>query len=237
MAQSVSRSTLNTIITVLATLLVLAVAYIGYGRYAERKLPTREEDGSAVTKLITARLSGSSELEVAELSGIIQSSAQDVRGFGMLKSDQIIKAPYSVGYFVDVSKIGPQDVEWVKDRHLLIVNAPDVTVGKPNIDEGARTMVRTEGLLVTRGASENLSQRTSASAEASAAREAQSPERIAQAREYARKAIARFLSVPLNRTGQGDTRIVVTFPSERASADGERWDVTKPIDEVLANRS
>ncbi|MFV0624804.1 DUF4230 domain-containing protein [Sphingomonas sp. ac-8] len=228
---------------VLRTLLALVLgvgltlgAVAIYQRYTEEYVVTEEEDGTAVTRLVTARLSGAATLKVAELSGTLQSTATDVRGYGMLKSNQVIKAPFSVDYFVDVSRIGPSDLQWSESTRTLVIDAPDVTVGKPNVDEAQRTLVRTEGMFVTRAAGEELARRTSQAAQAKAQTEARSPERMAQAREKARTALARLLGAPLASVGYGDARVLVTFPGERRSQDRERWDVTAPVDEVLANR-
>jgi hypothetical protein len=217
-------------------LLIGLVMWIGWQRYDRDYVVTTQEDGSAVTRLIAARFTGASSLKVSELSGTIQSSAQDVRGFGWLRSDQVVKMPFSVDYFIDASKIGPGDLEWVEGSRTLIVNAPDVTAARPNVDEARRTLVRTGGLFVTRQAGEELSRRTSAYAQAKALAEARSPERMAQARENGRMALAGLLGAPLAKLGYGDARVVVTFPAERPARNSEHWDVTTPVDQVLANR-
>jgi len=195
-----------------------------------------EDDGSAVTKLVAERFAGASSLKVSELSGTIQSTAQDVRAFGWLKSDQVVKMPFSVDYFIDVSGIDAGDLEWNEKTRTLIINAPDVKPGRPNIDESRRTLVQTNGLFVTRKAGEELSRRTSLHAADRATKEANSPERMAQARDYGRAALGKLLGAPLGALGYGDARVVVTFPSERANRNPEQWDVTTPINEVLANR-
>ena len=163
----------------------------------------------------------------------IPGTAQDVRGFGLLKSDQVVKMPYSVDYFVDLSGLTARDLEWNAQTQTLIVNAPDVKPGKPNVDESRRTLVRTNGVFVTRQAGEELSRRASAHAQARAQASATSPERMAQAREYGRAAVAKIMAAPLGAMGYGDARVLVTFPPERRGDNRERWDVTTPINEVL----
>ncbi|MGC4251125.1 MAG: DUF4230 domain-containing protein [Sphingobium sp.] len=223
---------------VVALLVLIAAGAIlaGWQRYNRDYVVTVEEDGSAVTKLIAQRFAGASSLKVSELSGTIQSTAQDVRGFGWLKSDQVVKMPFSVDYFIDVSHIGPDDLEWNEKTRTLIVNAPDVKPARPNVDEAARTLVRTSGMFVTRQAAEELSRRTSAHAQGRAEKEARSPERMAQARDYGRAALGKLLGAPLGAIGYGDARVIVTFPPERANSNKEQWDVTTPINEVLANK-
>jgi len=208
------------------------LAWLVWSNYQERYTVTEEDNGTSITRLVSAKMSGVSQLKVATLNGTVQANAQDVRGFGLLKSEQIVKMPYSVGYYVDLSKLSEGDLEWVPDTRTLIVDAPDVTVEKPNIDEGARSLVRTDGLIVTREAAEALSKRTSAGASGKVAREAQSPERMAQAREAARSVVARTMRLPLDTLGYGDARVVVTFPQERRDAARDAVDVSRRPEDV-----
>ena len=223
---------------VIAFLLLCAglLGYLVWSNYTERYIVTEEEDGSAITRLISARMSGTSQLKVAELSGTVQANAEDVRGFGLLKSNQIVKMPYSVGYYVDLSRIGPDDLEWVEDSRTLIVNAPDISVEKANVDESRRSLVRTDGLIVTRQAAEQLSQRTSAGAQNKVAREAQSPQRMAQARELGKSVVARTMRLPLETLGYGDARVVVTYPIERTAPARDAVDVSRRPEDVLRDR-
>jgi hypothetical protein len=236
MATQLKPRFVRTLVALLVGAALTLGAVLFYQHYTENYVVTEEKDGTAVTRLITARLTGASTLKVAELSGTLQSTATDVRGMGMLKSNQVIKVPFSVDYFVDVSQIGPANIQWSEGSRTLIVDAPDVTVAKPNVDEAQRTLVRTQGVFVTRAAGETLARRTSQAAQTKAQAEARSPERMAQAREKARAALARLLGAPLESVGYGDARVLVTFPNERRARDDERWDVTAPVGEVLANR-
>lgn len=225
---------LRTLLTVAALAVIALVAWIAWDRYAETRLETLPDDGgSPVTQIVTARLAGTSALRVAELTGTVQATASDTRGLGLLRSDQTVKMPYSVGYFVDLSRLGAGDLEWNGATKTLIVDAPDVAPAPANTDEGRRTLIETSGLFVTRRAAETLSQRTSARATAVAERAANSPERMAQAREHGRAAIARLLGQPLAAAGLGDVRVVVTFPPERGNGNRERWDVSRSPAQVM----
>jgi hypothetical protein len=148
----------------------------------------------------------------------------------------VVKMPYSVDYFVDLSRLDARSLEWHPDTRTLIVDAPDVTVGKANTEEGQRTLVRTTGMFVTRRAAEELSRRTSQNAQAKAEQEAGSPERLAQAREHAKRAIAATMGAPLAAVRFTDARIVVTFPPERGLRDGARWDQSRNVRDVLDDR-
>lgn len=226
-------------LVIAATVAAFAVAglavMIGVDRYRERYAVTADAGADPVTRVVTARLSGASSLKVAALTGTVQSRATDIRGFGWLRSDQVVKMPYSVDYFVDAARIGPGEVEWDAKTRTLIVSAPDISVAPPNIDEGSRTMVQTTGVIVTRKASEALTRQVSRNAAARARTAAMAPERIAQAREMARAALANLLAAPLRTLGHGDARVIVTFPQERRRVDGERWDVSRSVEEVIGN--
>jgi hypothetical protein len=228
---------LQILVAAAALAVIAAAAWLSWDRYSDTRLETLPEEGGApVTQIVTARLTGTGTLKVAELSGIVQATASDIRGLGWLRSDQVVKMPYSVGYFVDLSKLGADDLQWDAQRKTLIVDAPDVTAAAANTDEGRRTLVETSGIFVTRAAGEALSQRTSVRAAAVAQKEATSPERMAQAREMGRQAVARLLAQPLAAAGLGDVRVVVTFPPERSARNRERWDMSKPVDQVMRER-
>ena len=235
MERHLRRDPLRWLIAVAAIAVALAAGLFVYGRVTDRYVETPAPNGGpGVSQIVSAKLTGMGKLEVAELTGTVQATASDIRGFGWLRSDQLVKMPYSVGYFVDVSKIGARNLTWDKQSQTLVVDAPDVTVAPPNTDEARRTLVKTTGLFVTRAAGEALARRSSLHAEAVAAHEAQSPERMAQAREHARHAIAALMAKPLAAAGFGKARIVVTFPPDRI--DDRRWDTTRSIPEVLANQ-
>lgn len=235
MAQGCVKPGLTRVLVSVAALAVIAlVAWIAWDRVAETRLETLPDDGgSPVTQVVTARLAGTSALKVAELTGTVQATASDTRGLGMLRSGQTVKMPYSVGYFVDLSGLRAGDLQWNAQTRTLIVDVPDVTAAPANTDEGRRTLVETSGVFVTRQAGETLSQRTSARATAVAEREAKSPERMAQARELGRTAIARLLAQPLAAAGLGNARVVVTFPPDRAGQSREQWDVSRSPGQVM----
>jgi hypothetical protein len=69
-----------------------------------------------------------------------------------------------------------------------------------------------------------------------AATEAAKPENVAAANEAARKAIARNLEGPLQAAGLGDVTVEVRGP-DRGGRDAERWDVSRSIADVLAERA
>lgn len=221
-------------IAAVAVLLSVGVAVAGWRWWTERYTVTVEDDGAAITRVVAATLRGAGALKVATLAGTVQSTAADTRLGGLLSTDQVMKAPFAVDYLVDLRRLGANDLHWDAARRRLVVDAPAVTVAPPNVDEAHRTAVRTRGLYVTRGAGEELARKVALGAARAAAAEANRPERIAQARENARRALGRLLSAPLAAAGLRVASVEVRFPDERDRST-ERWDQSRSPAEVLGD--
>ncbi|MFC3582163.1 DUF4230 domain-containing protein [Sphingomonas hylomeconis] len=229
-----NRPIASLVAAIVAIIAALVIAKIGYDKYSEKYVVERRDDGVAVDRIVRATFTGASALKVGSLSGTVQSTASDVRGFGMLSSDKVVKAPFSVDYFVDMARMGGADYRWDQQARVLTILAPDVTVGAPNVDESATSVSETRGLYVTRAAAEALARQVSIGARRTAEVEARKPERIAAARENARRALAKLLGAPLEAAGVGNVRVAIVFPFER-SGTTERWDASRSPQEILAN--
>ena len=72
--------------------------------------------------------------------------------WGWLPSSRVVKAPFEVDYFVDLRTLGPSDFRYDATAKTLLVEVPDVTVGRPNVDEANVTIDQTSGLFVSRTA-------------------------------------------------------------------------------------
>lgn len=226
-------------IAILAMLLGIGgVVFAGqwaWQRYSEKYTVERTDDGAAVTRIVAARFAGASALKVGSLTGTVQATASDVRGFGMLHSDKVVKAPFSVDYFMDLSKLSGDDLSWNGESRTLVVEVPDVTVGAANVDESARTLSETRGLFVTREAADAMTRLISQRAQAASAGEARKPERLALARDNARTALGKLLGAPLAAAGYGDVRVVLAFPWEGRRSP-EQWDRSRNLRDVAENR-
>lgn len=224
----------------LAIALLIVAAFVGkalYDRFTDHYVVAQADDGRAVTQVVRATFSRASTLKVGSLSGSVQATASDARLGGMLKTDRVVKAPFTVDYFLDVARLTPADYRFDPATRTLVVDAPDVTVGPANVDEANRTLSETRGVFVTRGAMDNLSRRASAAAQASAQAEARKAERLAQARDNARRALRDLLGPPLAAAGVDDVRILVSFPYERTDRTRRDWDRSRTPEQVLANRA
>lgn len=217
----------------LATLVFAGI--FAWRHYTESYSIERDDEGAAITSIVTARFAGASALKVGALSGTVQATASDVRGFGMLHSDKVVKAPFTVDYFIDVAKLGRGDLSWDATSRTLLVAVPDVTIGAPNVDEAARTVSQTRGLYVSRDAADRLGQVVSQRAQRAAEGEARKPERIALARDNARRALANLLGTPLAAAGHGGVNVVLRFPWEGRRSP-EQMDRSRNVEQVYANQ-
>lgn len=213
----------------------LVLAGIGYKIYSDWRAAytvSRRDDGQAISQVVTATFSGATALKVATLSGTAQGVASDSRGFGFLNSDRVMKAPYTVDYFVDLSGVSARQMIWDEAGQTLVIKVPDVTVAPVNVDESRPTLVETRGIFVTRKASEKLALDASRQAEAQAQTKALSPVYMGKARDSARQKLAQLLAAPLKAKGVPVKQVRIVFPSDKPKS-GEQWDVSRSIEEVL----
>ena len=221
-------------LALLTTLIIVAilVAIFAVHRHEQRRQAEELARTQGLVKVLSATFSKQSALKVGEVSGVFDVTSIDPGAIRLLRSAQKVKLPYSIDYTVDLTKLGPRDYRWNAKTRTLQVDAPAPVIGRPNIDEAHRETVATSGLFVTD--SVHLVTRW-LMANGAAVRETQKPEHLAKARDNARAAIASMLETPLDVAGLGDVKVVVRFP-EDGVRDGERWDVSPSIEEVLARR-
>ena len=225
----------RTVTRVVAALLVLLVGVGAYRWWAPRYTVTREEDGSAVNKVVVASLAGANALKVASVAGTVQSVASASRMGGLLTADQVVKAPFTVDYTIDLSRLRTGDVTWDAAHRILSVDVPEVEAGAPNIDLSHATLVSTRGLFVTRSASAEMFQAGAGAARRTAETEARKPQWLALARDNARRDLERLLAAPLAAAGVPPRAVHVVFPYERRGPD-MHWDVSRSVEDVLHNR-
>lgn len=218
-----------------ALALVLGAAVVAYRGYTARYTVSVRDDGLAVAQVVAARLYRSADLRVSRLSGTVQGVSVDTRGFGVLRSQRIVKAPFEVGYFVDLSTLDPGAFRYDAARRVLLVEAPAIRVARPDIDESRTTLDRTSGVFVTRAAMAVLQQRAAASAMRVASEEARKPANMASAKENARRALASLFAGTLGAAGI-DARVEVRFPDD-PRRDRDRWDTSRSLQDVLGNRT
>jgi hypothetical protein len=213
---------------------ILVAAFVGYRQWTQDYAVTRNDDGVAVARVIVGTLHASEDLRVSRLSGTVQATARTSRLWGWLKSERIVKAPYTVDYLVPLGGLSPRDFRYDEGRRVLFVAVPDVVVGPPNVDEANVTLDRTSGAIVSRDAMAELQKRASGTATRVVADKAREPENLRKARENGRAALERLFGGALGAAGL-PVRVEVRFAGEARRPDGEQWDLTRSLEEVLGN--
>lgn len=213
-----------------------ALLLVGFGVWQRHREAVRQEEQLAqaqgIARVLSATFSKQNKLQVGELRGALDVTSVDPGLFEALRSSQRATLPYSVTYTLDLSGLTLDSFRWDAASRTLLVEAPDVVPGQPNIDESRRAVQRTSGLFVTRQASENLSRRAAGLATQAAARKARSPEELDKARENGREALSRLIELPLQAADIDGVKVVVRYPAE-GRPSGEQWDVSPSIAEVL----
>lgn len=211
--------------------LLVAAGYLGYRQWTE-KYSVSKDDGRALAQVVTASMAKTGQLRVSTLSGTVQGVGEDVRWGGLLRSDRVMKVPYSVDYFVDLSKVGTGDMMWKADTRTLTVRIPPVFWGRPDIQEDRATLVRDRGVLITHAATLELARQASTGAQSAAGKEAARPKWIAEARQSAKEQVARLLTAAITASGKAST-VRVLFDDE--ARNDEVWDMSVPVAGVNYN--
>ncbi|MEA1073086.1 DUF4230 domain-containing protein [Sphingomonas sp. LY160] len=224
-------------IALVVTLLIAAVLIGGFLWSREQQRQREEElaQAQSLVRVLSATFEKQSALKVGEVDGALDVTSIDPGTFDLLRSAQKVTLPYSIDYTVDLSDMTPDQYRWDKESRTLVVEAPNVQVGTPNIDEARRRTIATQGIFVSRRAADNLSRRAAVQANRAAMAEANKPEHFNRARENAREVIAGMLRTPMEVAGLGPVNVVVRFPQDGVR-NNERWDVSPSIADVLEQR-
>ena len=217
--------------------LVLAILLATGGLLFQRHQAQQEARsvGIEVSRTITASFAGMDALKVGTVSGDVLASSNTTAFFGMMPVVQRSRAPYSVDYFVDLSKLSVANYRWNATTRTMSIDVPDVTIAAPNIDDAKAAIIQ-QGVYISRGAGITLQQQAAERATAAARKTAQDPKYIAQARANARAAIAQLATAPLKAAGMSDVRVAVRFPIDPKpeTVAQEDWDRSTPVAEILA---
>jgi Protein of unknown function (DUF4230) len=220
-------------VIVLVAVLAVGGFLLGYARL-QMPYAVEREDRIALSKVVTATFGKASALKIGTLTGTVQATAADARLGGLLQSDSVMQAPYSVDYSVDLSRLSLADYQWDAGNRVLTIRAPEPMAGVPSVDE-ARMQVTRRGVFITRDAFDAMGRTLSTRATTLAAEKANSPEMIARARENARIELARLLKQPLAAAGLVKVTVAVRFPGDGEKLN-ERWDESRSLAEIFAGK-
>lgn len=221
------------ILAAVVVILILLVATCQWRAAEERRRDEEIATAEGLAQVLTAAFAGRTDLKVADISGTVNVTSVD-RGL-IFDSKQTATLPFTVDYFLDLSKLNPRDARFDQESRTLFVELPDVRVAPANIDWTKGKVDQAEGFWVSRRASANLVRRALVLTQRQAETTANSPENLNRAKEEARTRVQTLLEFPLNAVGDDDVRVVVRFPQEGIRND-ERWDTSRSIEDVLAER-
>lgn len=202
----------------------------------QRRAEEQLAEAQGIVRVLSATFTGKAALKVGEVRGTLDVTSVDPGAVDLLRSAQKAVLPYSVDYSLDLTQLDAEDYRWEPESRTLTIRLPAVRPDAPNVDEGARRVLATQGVFVTRDASVNLQRRASQLATREAARVAAEPANLARAQASAATVVAKMASAPLEAAGLGPVRVVTVSPTEDAGKSRENWDVSRSIAEVLAER-
>ena len=221
-------------------LIILALVIGGLLLWQRNSEQRRNEEQLAeaqgIVRVLSATFTGKAALKVGEVRGTLDVTSVDPGAVDLLRSAQKAVLPYSVDYSLDLTQLDAEDYRWEPESRTLTIRLPAVRPDAPNVDEGARRVLATQGVFVTRDASVNLQRRASQLATREAARVAAEPANLARAQASAATVVAKMASAPLEAAGLGPVRVVTVSPTEDAGKSRENWDVSRSIAEVLAEQ-
>lgn len=218
---------------VVAIVLVIAgIAYWNVKGEQEKRKEAELQLGLESSKMINIIFQQRSDLVVSKLSGDVVSQV-DCKG-RFFNPEQTTKAPATVSYSIPLRAIKASAYSWNEDRKRLTIDIPDVRVEDPNVDI-SKQIVRQRGKFISRECGLVLARKTAAALTGRALTQAKMPVNMANAREAARKAVAELASGILSGAEMRGVTVAVRLPGESArTSDGERWDETRPLAEVLS---
>ena len=153
----------------------------------------------------------------------VVSSRQERLG-GLVSSERTLVLPGDVRYELDLSKLGPEDVQWDAATSTLAVTLPEIEIAGPEVDLNAAREYGEGGVLsAVTDANETLDRNNRARAVADLRSQAKGAVPMRLAREAGRQAVERSFALPLQAAGFGKARVVARYRTEGSP-------VTVPLD-------
>ena len=153
-----------------------------------------------------------------------------------LSAQRTLIMPGMVRYEVDLGKLEQRDVKWDASTRRLSIKLPPMEIVGPQVDLTAIREYDAGGLLLSMtDAGDRLDQANRRAGQNELVRQAREAVPMRLAKDATRRAVERSFAMPLRAAGL-DATVEVWFPDERPGAGIERWDVTRSVEDVLANR-
>ncbi len=153
-----------------------------------------------------------------------------------LSARKTLIMPGSVRYEIDLAKLDADNVRWDETTKTLSVEMPPIEIARPEVqidriqsyDDGGILMALTD-------AEKTLDQANRKKGVAELAKQAKNPLQMRLARDAARRAVESSFVLPLRAAGL-DANVDAFFAFERSAANTDRWDVSRSIKDVLADK-
>jgi len=222
---------------ILVLVIATALGIVAWSQYSAR-VEAESSLGLDASRVVAAQFSKVAALKVGTLRGTAIARGEDKGFAGVVPSEQTTRVPFTVDYFVDLSRLGQGSYRWDEKANTLTIDIPDVAPARPNIDETA-AQSRQKGLYISRRASMELARQTSQRAAARSRQEAARLKHMQQARANARAAVAKMAQGSLAAVGMDHVQVAVSFPWEPkrpSDVSAEQWDRSRRIEDVLNER-
>jgi len=153
-----------------------------------------------------------------------------------LSARKTLIMPGSVRYEVDLAKLDADNVRWDAETRTLSVEMPPIEIARPEVqidriqsyDDGGILMALTD-------AEKTLDQANRKKGVSELAKQAKNPLQMRLARDAARRAVETSFVLPLRAAGL-DAKVDAFFDFERGPDNTDRWDVSRSIKDVLADK-
>lgn len=211
--------------------LILLVATCQWKAAEERRREEEIATAQGLAQVLTATFAGRTDLKVSNITGTIDVTSVD-RG-PIFRSEQRATLPFSVDYYVDLSKIDIGDTRYDPESRTLTIEVPSVRIAAPNIDLTKGKVGTAEGFWVSRRASADLIRRGLTLTRAQAVKTAAKAENQQRARDEARQRIKGLLELPLQAAGHDDVTVAVRFAGEPGD-DPSYLDASITYNEAIA---
>lgn len=214
---------------IVVAVLALLGALFAYSEHLARKRAELQL-GIDSSRIVAQVFAPQNALKVLEISGKVTARALD-NGV-IFDNQQSVSAPYTVDYFVDLSRVEQGRYRWDAQNRRLMIEVPDPWPARPNIDE-SRAEVRQSGIFISRQSGRRMAERSTQLMDGAAAADARKPENLAKARDAAREALRQNALAPLRAAGVDIADVVIRFESQ-GRQNSDQWDLTTPIEDVAA---
>jgi len=166
--------------------------------------------GEVITVTLTS-LKEQNKLQVYEYAAEPHVSITRSRLAGLVSGTQELIVPASVAYYIDLTRIGPEDVHYNRDAKVVVVDLPRLVLGDiAFLPEKTRAI---NGGLLTfdEGHVEEMRRLNYAAARKSVVRSAQNPSIVALAERQALQNVKDYFEIPLRAVGHTDVRVEARF--------------------------